>query len=166
MIANVNFRGQILDSVDELPFRKQPPHMYSQRYSVDGGPSKITLIIFPSGKCRVMGCRDHISKYQTSLLDKLPYRFGEWKIMSTSVTFDMQSTLNLQKLGNYCYQSNVKYIFEPELFPALRLTTYNPLCVNVFSSGKCVVLGIRHLCYAKVIHKIRRLINTSDCLQQ
>ena len=38
-------------------------------------------------------------------------------------------------------------MFEPELFPALRILTYNPICVNVFATGKVVLLGLRSMDY-------------------
>ena len=54
-------------------------------------------------------------------------------------------------------------VYEPELFPALRYKKYNPLCVNIFASGKIVILGIRSLDYqatvAEIIDDIRSLIN-------
>ena len=38
-------------------------------------------------------------------------------------------------------------MFEPELFPALRILTYNHICVNVFATGKVVLFGLRSMDY-------------------
>ena len=48
----------------------------------------------------------------------------------------------------------VSCTYEPELFPALRLTEFNPLCVNVFHMGKIVILGIKTLDYEHVVDTI------------
>ena len=34
-------------------------------------------------------------------------------------------------------------MYEPELFPALRIREYNPAAVNVFTTGKVIVCGLR-----------------------
>ena len=35
------------------------------------------------------------------------------------------------------------FVYEPELFPALRIREYNPASVNVFTTGKVIVCGLR-----------------------
>ena len=45
-------------------------------------------------------------------------------------------------------------MFEPELFPALRYIKYNPLCVNIFSSGKVVILGLKTLDFKSITSAI------------
>jgi TATA-box binding protein (TBP) (component of TFIID and TFIIIB) len=45
-------------------------------------------------------------------------------------------------------------MFEPELFSALRYLKYNPLCVNIFSSGKIVMLGLKTLDYKHLVDDI------------
>ena len=75
----------------------------------------------------------------------------------------MKRGLRLPELGNFCHHQAISYIYEPELFPALRLTTFDPLCVNVFMSGKCVILGLKHLNYVKHVNRVKNLINRSEC---
>ena len=59
------------------------------------------------------------------------------------------SFYNLYKLAKV-----TKCWFEPELFPALRLTKYDPVCVNVFSTGKIVILGLKNLYYQGYVDNI------------
>jgi len=49
-------------------------------------------------------------------------------------------TINLQKLAE-----KTNCIYEPEIFPGLRLIVFNPLCVNIFHSGKLVITGLKTL---------------------
>src|SRR5258708_35536444 len=44
-------------------------------------------------------------------------------------------------LSNVAKSNNV--IYEPELFPALRVRSFNPISVNVFSTGSVIICGIR-----------------------
>lgn len=152
-LCNINYHARLLETVDHLPFRLQPPYMYVHDCE------KFKIIIFKSGKCRIMGCHEPLTK-----LDDLPFKLQITRIMSVTVKFTTPKPINLNNLGMYCYHEKLKYIFEPELFPALRLAMYNPLCVNVFASGKCIILGIKHLCFQKYIRTIQRLINASGAM--
>ena len=171
MISNINYRGFIVDTVDHLPFRQNPPYMYTHNCVDSNSHGKCKLLIFPSGKCRIMGCKKpllllhgEIDSSSSNTLDVSPFRVKNVCIMSATVTFTMDRPLNLMKLGQFCYENRHKYMYEPEIFPALRLAQFNPLCVNVFASGKCVILGIRQLCYANIIHRVKHFINTSGAL--
>lgn len=165
MLTNINYRGRVLENVDHLPFRQQPPRMYVHNCAksnggVGGGDENFKLVIFPSGKCRIMGCKKPLHNF-----DSLPFRVQITNIMSASITFSMPTLLRLQKLGDYCYANEIRYVYEPEIFPALRLSVFNPLCVNVFGSGKVVILGIRsYLTLNKIVSKVKNLINTSGAL--
>lgn len=154
-IRNINYRGCILDNIDHLPFRKTPPLMYVQNCN------DFKLIIFKSGKCRLMGCKQPWQR----IIQTIPYRMSNLRIMSATVTFNLEHKINLRKLGDHCYANQIRFCFEPELFPVLRLTTFKPLCVNIFGSGKCVLLGLKHLCYEKVIRKTKQIINISQALE-
>ena len=79
--------------------------------------------------------------------------------MSGSMTYQMKHGVNLINLAQFLRQTEVKFTFEPEIFPALRLTKFNPLCVNIFSSGKCVILGLTSKNRAKpIIREIKQLM--------
>ena len=155
MITNINYVAQAIDPVDHLPFRNTPPYMFTKK------TTNYTLVMFRSGKCRLMGCQTAIMKSNVLVIESIRIRIE--RIQSASATFNVAKTLDLSALGNYCHKQSLGYIFEPELFPALRLTIFDPLCVNLFATGKCVIVGIRHLCYQKYVSKICKLINRSGC---
>ena len=87
-------------------------------------------------------------------------------MQSATACINVGCNLHLGKLGNFCHYNSISYLFEPELFPALRLTSFDPLCINIFASGKCMILGLRHLCFQKYVKQIEHLINRSGCKQQ
>ena len=147
-IVNINYKGRILDNVDHLPFRHTPPVMYVEKI-VGGG----TLIIFPNGKCRLMGIK---TLHSNSVV---PYRMLIECIISATITFNLAGGgINLRDLAS---NNNNTVVYEPELFPALRLNHFRPHCVNVFASGKVVVTGLKRLDgYKNYARQIRQLINT------
>jgi TATA-box binding protein (TBP) (component of TFIID and TFIIIB) len=86
----------------------------------------------------------------------LPYHIRIERIQSVTIAENIGYGVNLYKLaksmGSECF-------FEPELFTALRFTKYNPLCVNIFATGKVMILGLRNLRYQKLL---RRIMNDID----
>ena len=142
-LVNIIYIGQVLEDVSHLSFRQQSPCMFVAKHD------DFKIIIFLNRKCCLMGCKKPINT-----LDNLPYKIAIKKIQSITVTFDMGVPINLYHLA-----SKVICRFDPELFPALRLLDYNPLCVNVFASGKVVILGIKHLQYNKHVHSITDYLN-------
>lgn len=78
-----------------------------------------------------------------------PYPVEDLVLQSITVTCDLERSINLHALSQ-----KTKCIYEPELFPALRLSQYDPLCVNIFSSGKVVILGIKSLDYHELVQRI------------
>jgi len=135
MLSNINYKGRYLVPDMKFPIRK--PQQVVDR------TGKYPIIFFRSGKCRVMGCKQPLKK------GDLKYKIKDLQIQSITVTFDIGKFINL-----YDLQSKVECIFEPEIFPALRLQKYNPSCVNVFSSGKVVILGIKSLDYNQYVEDI------------
>jgi TATA-box binding protein (TBP) (component of TFIID and TFIIIB) len=64
-------------------------------------------------------------------------------IQSTTWSVDFQAgSINMIQLNDTL---QMKSVYEGELFPALRLVDFKPLCVNIFHSGKCIITGIRAL---------------------
>ena len=158
MIRNINYLGKVVDSTstDRLIFRTLPPYMYVHK------SEHYTLIIFKCGKCRLMGCKRPLTSKILDIED-IHVSISITRIQSVSVTFDVGARLSLNQLGNFCHHNRLQYLYEPELFPALRLSTFDPMCVNVFASGKCVILGLKHLCFHKFVNRITHLINRSSC---
>lgn len=148
MLVNINYRCTLnRETVQNMRFPTGKPSQILDRLS------KCTMVIFRSGKCRIMGCRKPVN------IEDIPYDINNLKIQSITVTANLNMKINLLhlkiKLGPLC-------VYEPELFTALRYTKYNPKCVNVFSSGKVVILGLQSLLYentvASILHDLKEKI--------
>ena len=139
MIANINYKGHVLDSVENLPFRVYKPKQFVCKFK------KYSLVIFQNGNCRVMGCKKPLSYIEK------PIRIKIDALQSITVTFQLSKQINIYKLSQKM-QGNC--MFDPEIFPALRYTKYDPMCVNVFSNGKVVVLGIKSFDCEDLIQQI------------
>lgn len=171
-LANINYRA--IADIESHQFKIFVEQNNHHRYRNVGGmicftcSRNIKLIVFPSnGKCRIMGCKSPFNETRDAHL--IPFPLQSIQLQSVTVSFKLQGgPVILHKLSAYCYAKNIKYIYEAELFPALRLTCFNPLCVNVFGTGKCVITGIKDLCYINAVQKVIKLINASrafDSLQ-
>ena len=137
MLVNINYRCTLnRETVQNMRFPTGKPSQILDRLS------KCTMVIFRSGKCRIMGCRKPLN------IEDIPYEINNLKIQSITVTANLNMKINLLhlkiKLGPLC-------VYEPELFTALRYTKYSPKCVNVFSSGKVVILGLQSLLYENTV---------------
>jgi len=138
MISNINYKGRI-SCVSHLEFRTSPPIQCVLRHK------DYKIVVFPSMKCRIMGLKKPL---QEKHIDMGVYQIEIESIQSVTWTFDLNTgPINLE---NVC--KRLKCVFEPELFPALRIVEYDPMCVSVFASGKCVVTG------SKAIDNIDELI--------
>ena len=151
-IVNINYRGYVpnVDKVLTLEHlaKLQPPQMIKLKNE------KGTLVVFKSGKCRLMGCKEPI----TSTKNLFPFPIVLTKMQSATVSMDVGTSLNLYKIAKS--MGSRKCIYEPELFPALRITKeLLPLCVNVFASGKVIILGIKHLNIVNVCKHVRGILN-------
>lgn len=119
---------------------------------------KGTVILFGTGRFRVMGCVDPIDasllayKY-TSLFDSDDY--PEIYSQSYTCAAKLGFPVNLYKLSEHCDTK-----FFPELFGAVRMTKYNPASVNVFSTGSVVTCGLKEPEQMYVIlNELANLIN-------
>ena len=156
MITNINYIGRI-SSVEQLTFRSKSPQMCIKKCK------NFTMIIFKSGKCRLMGCKTPILTRVINVDDD-GLSVTILRIQSASAVYNFGGNgFILNILGNYCHYNGIPYLFEPELFPALRLTSFSPLCINLFASGKCTILGMRHLFYKQYVKQVVQLINISGC---
>ena len=129
MIVNINYSGQLCGSTKHLKFRKFKPIQFIEKCD------DYTIIIFKSGKCRIMGC-----KKKLCYLKPLRFKIENIKVQSVTVVEKLNQILNLHKLS---VMLDCDAMYEPELFPALRFLKFNPMCVNIFSTGKVIILGIR-----------------------
>jgi TATA-box binding protein (TBP) (component of TFIID and TFIIIB) len=93
-----------------------------------------------------MGCRKELN------VKLLPFEIENVIIQSMTAVINIDSRINLTKMsiamGRNC-------LYEPEIFPALRYIKYNPLCINIFTSGKVIILGLRSLDQTDLITEIK-----------
>lgn len=146
-IVNINYRGKVTCPLSQLKFKKSMKSPQMLKFNVG---DKMKLLVFRSGKCRLMGCKEAITR---PIKCEVPYMLTS--LMSITITFDVGQKVNLYKLARHL--GSKKCMFEPELFPAARLLMYNPTCVNVFYSGKVVVLGLKTFTYNKQCADITEL---------
>jgi TATA-box binding protein (TBP) (component of TFIID and TFIIIB) len=111
-----------------------------------------TLIFFANGKYRVMGCVDELQatcllyKY-AALIDKSDNDFESVFCQSSTVRVLFHQKINLIKLAQIVHNDTMSPIahFEREIFPAVLIRKYKPLSVNVFSTGKIMICGVRNI---------------------
>ena len=172
MLANINYRGIVSHGLEHLKFRKSSPQMAIIKCDLTDDVGRVTIVTFKSGKCRIMGCRKRLSVHCVEISinhdaaaanNRKALKIEILSIMSATATSFLQNMVTLKSLGDFCFRNGITFIYEPEIFPALRLTSFNPLCVNVFGSGRCVILGIRNL-YAvdNIIAAVQSIINRSS----
>jgi TATA-box binding protein (TBP) (component of TFIID and TFIIIB) len=90
-----------------------------------------------------MGCKKPIDA------SSLPYNITNVTIQSITVTCDYGQPINLKDLAE-----NAPSMYEPELFFAVRLTDFNPLCVNVFHTGQIVITGLKDLDFSDFVTSV------------
>ena len=98
-----------------------------------------TFLLFSTGQFRLMG-----SLIDESILSKLDCIYSEIvvqpKCVSQTVCLQLNQCVNLHKF-NHHFENCKDILYLPEIFPAIRLFLWKPLHVNLFSSGKVIVLG-------------------------
>jgi len=108
-----------------------------------------------------MGCVDDIDAalFAYKYISKITDTFPPIQLQSLTVAVNLGCVVNLNRLRDACGE-NVMY--EPELFPSLRLCKYKPMCVNVFNSGKIIICGLKHEeCISDLVFDIQSLIKSS-----
>ena len=148
-IVNINYHAKLIKQLPPHYFQnKRPPQQVILPCAHNG-----RLVIFKSGKCRIMGCKSPLTD-----VTSLPLPLVVTRIQSITVKLELGKTINLRELANTLGSHNCTY--EPEIFPALRLTKdFLPLCVNVFASGKIIILGIKTLDIQPYCHKVTTYLN-------
>ena len=104
-----------------------------------------SILIFTSGQCRFMGriTSDEANSIVQSLSIIYKSILSPLYQVSQTIVLQLHSMyvpVDLYKLA-YEFKNDSRVNFEPELFPALVLNHWKPLHVNVFSSGKVIILG-------------------------
>lgn len=141
-VCNANFKGDFEKNMDLCQLHQSIPNskLCKKPYQLIIKDLQGTLILFSNGKFRTMGCIDELeaSFLAYSYADKISASFPPITLQSYMLRAHLGFPVNLAKLA-----PNVDCVYEPELFPALRLKAYKPMSVNIFCTGKVVVCGIR-----------------------
>ena len=143
LLVNANYKGKLEQVIDLGWMHTQVPHSVlhdkpSMLVIKDRGTG--TMLLFGTGNFRVMGCKDHLEA--TLMANKYAAymeTFTDVTLQSCTASFKLGFPVSLEKL--HSTYDNIMY--EPELFPAMRLSVFNPLCVNVFHTGAVVICGLR-----------------------
>src|SRR5438552_1279282 len=140
-VVNVNYCGKLKQPINLKSLNVPNSILHVRPHQLVIKTSKGTLILFSSGRFRVMGCVDAVEasclafKY-TFLIDSndIPEIYSQ----SYTSTVKLGYKINLHALSQ-CDDT----FYEPELFAAVRMLKYNPVSVNVFSSGSIVACGLK-----------------------
>jgi TATA-box binding protein (TBP) (component of TFIID and TFIIIB) len=100
-----------------------------------------TILIFNNGKIRVMG---NVGAHTIDSLNALCAYILERKVnlnhISDTIIISLDRPINCYSFAQQ-YSSYTKILYETELFPALSILEFAPTHVNVFHTGKIVILG-------------------------
>ena len=147
-VCNANFKGQYhkLINLRELHERVPNSKLHKTPYQLVIKDVKGTLMLFASGKFRTMGCIDELEAsflpfvYLQKLSPEPFTHLPALTLQSYTLKYDLGFRVNLKKLS---VVEGLSCVYEPELFPALRLKDFKPLSVNIFTTGKVMVCGVR-----------------------
>ena len=173
-VINSNFRSSHDKCIDLNHFHSLLPKISklcvkpSQLVIKD---EKGTLLFFSNGKLRIMGCNDELDatflayKYTRMLDDDCNFQPVYSQSMTLSVVVNNNKRINLPTFVAVCTSSSslMTFQYEPELFPAVLIRKYKPISVNVFSSGKIIMCGVRDLQH-DIIHDLKRYLGMCELL--
>ena len=124
--------------LDTVLYKGRPTMLRIRYRNADGA---CTLILFTSGKARYMGKDEdafqHLLHLESILVPSS--RISSLREATRTVRLQLDIPpdfipLHISDLPRGC-------IWEPELFPAIQFTQWDPLCINLFHSGVVMVLG-------------------------
>ena len=103
-----------------------------------------TILLFPNGTIQLLG--QLTDKQITScqlLLQKLLKRnsLSEPQVKTMTVVCNLKRTFSFTNLSS----TNQHFFYEPELFPALQITKWQPMHVTLFHTGKVVFTGVKNI---------------------
>ena len=151
LLVNCNIAGYLIDSLN---------HVEQYCIKVDNAPhimiyrckTGAKLLIFKSKKIRLMG---HVGS-----LPKFPFQVVLDRAMSMTAVVNLHKQINLYR---FHAQNLTECFFEPEIFPAVRIK-HERICINLFSTGKMVLLGIRSIDEANdIVSKVRHKLSKCVC---
>ena len=143
-VSNANFKGEFKKKIDLHHLHTRIPNskLHTKPFQLVIRDLQGTLILFSNGKFRTMGCIDELEAafLAYTYLEKLkPHNcFPSITLQSYTLKCELGFRINLEKMV-----LTVPSVYEPQLFPALRLKEYKPVSVNIFTTGKVVVCGLK-----------------------
>jgi TATA-box binding protein (TBP) (component of TFIID and TFIIIB) len=159
LVVNVNYRGKLKNPIDLKKINVPNSKYYTLPHQLVIKDEKGTLIFFSSGKFRIMGCIDELEAtfLAYKYIEKISSDdYPEISVQSHTSVAKLGRRVDLIKLSNH--KSN---IYNPELFAAVRVTKYDPISVNVFSTGSVVVCGLKEPDYIHdIVNDLLFLINS------
>ena len=158
VVVNANYRGSLNKNIDLALLQSQIPNSKfcnKPRQLIIKDKDGIVLF-FRNGKFRIMGYIEELDAtflayIYTTLIDQEDCPAIHFQSMTAKVTLDKR--LKLSMLHNLIPESQ----YEPELFPAMLVRKYKPTSVNIFSTGKIMICGVREV---ENIKSIMEDINT------
>lgn len=162
LITNVNYRGSFDQTINlyEMKACFANSKLCFHPFQLVVKDEKCTILFFASGKYRVMGFKSDddweasiiLYKY-TSTIDKDHIPLLMLQSITMKANFD--KSIDLYKLS-----SLIKLNLELELFPALTITKYKPVSVNVFATGSIILCGIKHVDFCNnILNEIKEVLN-------
>ncbi len=109
-----------------------------------------TFLLFRNGKSVLAGVRNFehlkeaIEKFKKEVKEKLGIEIKQVdiEIQNLVLSLDLHVEINLDRFVHNVFDS----YYSPELFPGLTFKIYDPPATFlVFSSGKCVLVGLKHI---------------------
>jgi TATA-box binding protein (TBP) (component of TFIID and TFIIIB) len=144
LVRNANYKGAMKHTIKLPGLCKKIPNsfLHKKPHQLVVKDPKGTIMFFQSGKFRVMGCVDELEA------TFLVYKYTKFVNDDEFPPVTLQSYTSTSHLGfkvileNMAASSNA-FLYEPELFPSLRISEFNPASVNLFTTGKVIVCGLR-----------------------
>src|SRR3981189_203228 len=142
---------QNMPNIKNVCYHQKQPEQLVIKFN-DGS----TMLIFKSGKFRIMdGKIDELTAHCNiiSVTCKHHNNIPEIILQTMTVVYAYSHSIKLARLSTM-----IKCHFNTECFPAVQITKFKPIHVNVFASGKVIICGIKNIEDAKNIK------NELDCL--
>jgi TATA-box binding protein (TBP) (component of TFIID and TFIIIB) len=126
---------------------------------------KVKVLLFCGGGIRVMGkgmmttdciCNEVLAYGNLlSVLEHFTEEVPTLEIQTMTITTQIENWKKCN-FAKYIQQCGLRTSHDFETFSALRITHFNPVCVNLFSSGKLVMCGIKCMRQAQEIESAIR----------
>ena len=152
-LQNVNYKGSLDERIDLHKLKLLFPGAKLCNYPFQLIIKDVagTLIIFSSGKYRLMGFKAEDDLEATCVVYKYtkfidPEYMPSLALQSMTLKAHFGQCINLHKLSEM-----IESRLELELFPCLTIIKYKPASVNVFATGSIIMCGIKDVEFSNFI---------------